>query len=95
MCSCMKSCVYCNKCTILTENGKDMPKLASLFKVQYCTDKFDQCARYQVARSFGLKEVPEFMLPSQIEWADQIIKEQKSSRQTAAVSPIYSSQSTQ
>jgi hypothetical protein len=88
-------CDYCTQCTILTENGKEMPKLASLFKERYCTDQFDQCARYQVARSVGLNGVPELMLPSQVEWAQQIIKEQKSGRQTAAVSPISSSQSTQ
>ncbi len=79
---------------MLTDNGKEMPKLASLFKVRYCTDQFDQCARYQVARTVGLKEVPEFMLPSQVEWAEQIIKEQNTSRQTVAVSQLSSSQNT-
>jgi hypothetical protein len=33
------------------------------------------CARYQIASTLGDPFVPSLMLPSQIEWAQQILKD--------------------
>lgn len=87
----MKSCKYLGSCGILADgNGASMPKMRSLFRERYCLNNAGQCARFRIAEAVGFAQVPEFMLPSQIEWADQIINEQKS----AVVSRTSSSKST-
>lgn len=82
----MKSCAYIEQCKNLSDkHGLQMPKLASIFRERYCMDQFDQCARYRVAAVLGPMQIPDFMLPSQIEWAAQIIQEKKSESSTAVI----------
>ncbi|HPY77177.1 MAG TPA: hypothetical protein PLQ45_04980 [Anaerohalosphaeraceae bacterium] len=91
----MKICQYSNQCSFLLVHDNDMPKLTTLLRKKYCRGQFEQCARYQVFISLGSQRVPAYMLPSQTEWAEQIIKEQKSACATNAGSQNCSSQSTQ
>lgn len=72
----MEHCEFYECCELFTdENATHMPKLAKMFRERYCTDNFDQCARYQVAVQAGRQYVPTYMLPTQTEWAQQIVKE--------------------
>lgn len=81
-----KACSLIEQCQFLIQNEENMPKLRNLFRERYCLGSFDQCARYQVGISTGLKNVPEFMLPTQNEWACQIIQEIKLEQIEANVS---------
>lgn len=79
-----KSCTLIDQCQFLIQNEENMPKLRNMFRERYCLGSFEQCARYQVAMSLGMRNVPEFMLPSQNEWAWQIIQEQKMEEEAKA-----------
>ncbi len=70
-------CPFFEQCTFQIQNDSNMPKLRNMFRVQYCFESFEQCARHQVALSVGCQQVPDFMLPTQNEWAQQIIQDVK------------------
>ena len=91
----MKTCQYSNRCSFLQDHDNQMPKLTTLLREKYCLGQFEQCARYQVAVSLGSQRVPAYMLPSQAEWAEQIIKEQKTACSVNAGNQNCSLQSTQ
>ena len=88
----MESCDFYETCELFNQEcASNMPRLVSMFKVQYCQGDPSQCARSLVAAEIGRQHVPEFMLPTQIEWALQIIKEQKDERDSVAVKQTFSS----
>lgn len=70
-----KACMFVDQCQFLIQNQDNMPKLRNLFRERYCFGPFEQCARYQVGSAVGFKNVPEYMLPSQNEWARQVIED--------------------
>lgn len=81
-----KTCSLIEQCQFLIQNEESMPKLRNLFRERYCLGSFDQCARYQVGISTGLKNVPEYMLPTQNEWACQVIQERKAEGKESQIS---------
>lgn len=88
----MKSCDFYEICELFNqERASNMPRLVSMFKVRYCQGDPSQCARYKVSKEIGRQHVPEFMLPTQIEWAQQIIKEQKDEQDSIAAKQNSSS----
>ena len=70
-------CPFFEQCTFQIQNHANMPKLKNMFRVQYCFVSFEQCARYQLGLSVGCQRGPDFMLPTQNEWAQQIIQDVK------------------
>jgi hypothetical protein len=73
----MAGCPKKEVCTLLTDKSfQKMPGLLQRFRQNYCDDEFSLCARYKVAAACGDHLVPETMLPTQIDWAMQIIQEE-------------------
>ena len=89
---CMRHCDFYERCKLFHDSDScTMPKLANMFKERYCLGHSNECARCRVASAIGIQHVPEFMLPSQIDWADQIIKEHKDEQKKEKVSQTSSS----
>lgn len=74
----MAGCPKKDVCTLLTDKTfQKMPGLLQRFRQNFCDSDFALCARYQVAKECGDAFVPDPMLPTQIDWARQIIQEEK------------------
>ena len=50
-----------------------MPALTTLYKINYCMNDFENCARYLVAQVLGQGQVPEDLLPNQKSRAENVI----------------------
>ena len=73
----MAQCPLTEKCGFLNDDlFLGMPGLVRRFQQIYCQNKFDECARHRVNAALGEDSVPSLMMPSQNEWADQILAEQ-------------------
>lgn len=69
-------CPFNNQCVLINQNQSKMPGLIHRVQENYCTLKSCfKCARFCVYRALGIDAVPELMLPTQTEWAKQIIEE--------------------
>lgn len=74
----MADCPKKDVCTLLTDKTfQKMPGLLQRFRQNFCDSEFALCARYQVAAECGDAVIPEPMLPTQIDWARQLILESK------------------
>ena len=77
----MAHCPVIKECTFLTdETFLQMHGLIQRFQQSYCRENFAGCARYIVASTLSESAVPPMMIPTQIEWARQIINEAANSR---------------
>ena len=75
----MNSCDLKDTCRFFREETcAKMPKLVKTLKERYCLGNCAECARYILAKTIGSEYVPEFMLPTQTEWAEQILQEYQS-----------------
>ena len=82
----MKHCEFYENCELFSaDQSIHMPKLFSMFRERYCLGGHDQCARYHVTRRAGKQYVPSFMLPTQMEWAEMIVKELKDEQANAGI----------
>lgn len=69
-------CQYLDKCALILDNKDKMPELVARFKDEYCLNRsYCECARFHMTHTLGLDAVPQLMLPSQTEWARQIIED--------------------
>jgi hypothetical protein len=69
-------CSFLDECVFIRENQTKMPELVVRIQNNFCTKSACfRCARFQISQLLGLEAVPPLMLPSQIEWARQIIEE--------------------
>ncbi len=74
----MAGCPKKDACSLLTDKTfQKMPGLLQRFRKNFCEGDFTLCARYKVAAACADDVVPESMLPTQIDWALQIIQEEK------------------
>ncbi len=74
----MAQCPYRESCAFMRdEMFCKMRGLIQRFQQTYCQDNFSACARYKVASVLGEAYVPQPMIPSQGDWAAQIIEDQK------------------
>ncbi|MBN1123737.1 MAG: hypothetical protein JXA82_01930 [Sedimentisphaerales bacterium] len=72
----MGHCPRIADCAFLKEEiYRNMPRLLQRFQNTYCQNRFTDCACYKIASVLGDQFVPSLMLPSQIEWAQQILKD--------------------
>lgn len=76
----MARCPFLETCAFLKDEmfGK-MHGLIRRFQDTYCHDNFSGCARYKIASVLGEPAVPAPMMPTQIEWAQQVLDDQESS----------------
>lgn len=74
----MAGCPKKDVCFLLTDKTfQKMPALLQRFRKNFCEGDFSLCARYKVAAACADAAVPASMLPTQIDWALQIIQEGK------------------
>lgn len=69
----MSDCPRARECPFYNEKMKNMPSLTLLYKISFCMNQFDTCARYLVAQVLGVKAVPEDLLPNQMQKAHEFI----------------------
>ncbi|HOK66649.1 MAG TPA: hypothetical protein PK054_09380 [Anaerohalosphaeraceae bacterium] len=71
----METCKYLQGCAFF--NDPSVQRFQTLFdqlKADYCHGNFADCARYQVASRIGREHVPTSMLPTQLQWAEMILR---------------------
>lgn len=69
----MTDCPRARECAFYNDKMSSISGLAPLYKITYCTNQFDACARYLVAQILGTKAVPADLLPNQIQKAYEVI----------------------
>ena len=72
----METCKYMNDCTFYNApSTQQFQTLADQLKADYCQGRFTDCARYQVASRLGREQVPDSMLPTQLQWAEMMFRQ--------------------
>ncbi|MBU5638542.1 hypothetical protein KOM00_17580 [Geomonas sp. Red69] len=69
----MPDCEVLSGCIFFNDQMANMPSTSTVFKMMYCTDNFEACARFTVRREAGKEAVPEDLFPNQIDRARQIL----------------------
>ncbi len=69
----MAECPRIKTCPFFNDSMKDMPALTTLYKINYCMNHFENCARYLVAQVLGQAKVPGDLLPNQKTRAEHVI----------------------
>lgn len=79
----MEKCQFIEECSFFKEETiSQMPNLIDRFQKEYCHGNFSECARYRISAGLGLTYVPNLMMPTQLEWAELIFKEERPVRPT-------------
>lgn len=74
----MEKCQFIDECSFFKEESiSKMPNLIERFRTEYCYGNCSQCARYRISAGLGLTYVPNLMMPTQLEWAELIFKEER------------------
>jgi hypothetical protein len=60
----MASCEFCGTCSFFNEELPDKPYTKELLCDDYCKNNFTKCARYKVALSCGIENVPHNFFPN-------------------------------
>jgi hypothetical protein len=71
----MANCEFYDGCSFLSERLGKMPRIAGLYRMQFCEGNCTSCARYMVYKFVGFESVPRDLYPNQQERADIIIAE--------------------
>lgn len=69
----MPDCELLSGCIFFNDRMANMPSTSNVFKMMYCNDNFEGCARYTVRKEAGKENVPEDLFPNQIEKAREIL----------------------
>ena len=67
----MPDCDLLSGCIFFNDQMANMPSTSNVFKMMYCNDNFEGCARYTVRRGAGKEAVLDELFPNQIERARQ------------------------
>lgn len=74
----MAQCPFLENCAFMhDETFRQMHGLIQRFQQAYCQDDYSSCARHQIASVLGESFVPSPMIPTQVDWAQQIIRDSK------------------
>lgn len=57
-------CELLGGCLFFNDEMDRMPKMADIYKRNYCLHDHSQCARFMVARSLGRSQVPADLFPN-------------------------------
>ncbi|MFC2155629.1 hypothetical protein ACFLRB_03965 [Acidobacteriota bacterium] len=71
----MLGCERLDKCPMMNDSKIGTPSDFEKVKEKYCTDNYENCARYMVLSAVGGDFVPNDLLPEQVEKAKEIIAE--------------------
>lgn len=66
-------CPLCGECELIQNHKDRMPELIFRLMERYCRDDYSKCARKWLVDTLGRSAVPELMMPSQWEWAHNIL----------------------
>ncbi len=59
----MATCEFCDTCSFFKEEFRDNPHTKEFLCDTYCNSHFTTCARYILAKSNGIDNVPHDLLP--------------------------------
>ena len=59
----MATCEFCDTCSFFNEEFQDNPVTKDFLCSSYCNGHFTTCARYKIAMSNGILDVPHDLLP--------------------------------
>lgn len=80
----METCKYLRDCEFFNNpNTQQFQVLADQLKADYCQGRFADCARFQVAIRLGRDQVPATMLPTQLQWAELIFRQNEEASQNS------------
>ena len=72
----MAQCPRMADCAFLQDElFQKMTFLIQQVQDYYCNDQFVTCACYRVATALGDEFIPSLLMPSQIDWAEQILRD--------------------
>ena len=69
----MPDCDLLSGCIFFNDRMADMPSTSTVFKMMYCNDNFEGCARYAVRTAAGKAAVPDDLFPNQMERAIEML----------------------
>lgn len=69
----MRNCGFISGCLFFNDQMASMPSTSGVFKMMYCNDNFEKCARYMVATGAGKEAVLDDLFPNQQDRAKQIL----------------------
>ncbi|GFO66165.1 hypothetical protein M1B72_01125 [Geomonas paludis] len=69
----MPDCELLSGCIFFNDRMANMPSTSNVFKMMYCNDNFEGCARYIVRKELGKDAVPEDLFPNQGDRAREIL----------------------
>lgn len=73
----MARCELTDTCIFFNELMADMPSAVGTYKMLYCEDNFQSCARYIIRQELGKEAVPVDLFPHQKDRIDKILKHHK------------------
>jgi len=59
----MATCEFSDTCSFFKEEFRDNPHTKEFLCSTYCNGHFKTCARYEIAKSNGMENVPHDLLP--------------------------------
>lgn len=71
----MNECERMDRCRYFIEHLKDLEAIQEMWKRKFCQGDKNQCARYMVLKALGPDQVPDYLVPTQVDIAKEIIGE--------------------
>lgn len=69
----MPDCELLSGCIFFNDRMSNMPSTSNVFKMMYCNDNYEACARYTVRSKAGKEAVLEDLFPNQMDRAKEIL----------------------
>ena len=69
----MTDCDFLIKCPFFNDKLKKMPKASDMMKKIYCRWDYTKCARYRIAITMGVNEIPEDLFPGDFHRANKML----------------------
>jgi hypothetical protein len=70
----MADCECLTTCPFFNDQMAEMPSMSDIIKERYCAGSNVHCARHIVFRAMGRESIPADLYPSQVERAEEIIR---------------------
>jgi len=69
----MPDCELLSGCIFFNDRMSNMPSTSNVFKMMYCNDNYEACARYTVRSKAGKEAVLNDLFPNQMDRAKEIL----------------------
>jgi hypothetical protein len=70
-------CEIIKECHFFQDNMASLPAAAEIFRKEFCTGDFKECARFIVKIGIGIEQTPKNMFPNEKERAIKMILQSK------------------